>query len=151
MKGYRCEPNKWHYSDNVSRYSWRTLEQILGIVPANSQELVLNNFSLIFSGYSPELVTKNSLELVTRNSLDRVMRNSSASLQEISRNWIREIPKNGWREIPRNFTGFSCVRFPGISAHSQERFLEISADFPQRFLGITAKLLPGKWSSFERN
>ena len=140
MKGYRCEPDKWHYADNMSRYSWRTLEQILGIVSSKfpgigSQEL-FSDFLRLFSriGY------KNSLELVTGNSLDRVMRNSSELLQEISQCWIREIPKNGLREIPRNFPWFSCVRFLGISAHSQERFL-----------GISSKLLRGKWGSLERN
>ena len=40
--------------------------------------MVLKIFLLqIFSGFSEELVTRNSLELVTRNSLDRVTRISS--------------------------------------------------------------------------
>ena len=78
----------------MSRYSWGTLEKILGIVPrkfpgigseelfsGNSQELqqTLSTFSpVIFA----KLVTRNSQELVTRNSLER-----------------REIPRNGLQEI----------------------------------------------------
>ena len=64
------------------------LRKSLELFPGNFQELVLKNFFwkfpristnlvAIFSGYSPELVTRNSLELVTRNSLEWVMRNSS--------------------------------------------------------------------------
>ena len=54
---------------NISRYSWGSLEKILGIVPGKfpgigSEELFATNFS----GFSEELVTRNSLELVTRNS-----------------------------------------------------------------------------------
>ena len=74
-------------------------------------------------------------------------------LQEIPWIWLLEIPRNGLLEIPRTwflemgfekflgkavniFTGFSCERFLGISADSQERFLGIFADYPQNcYLG----------------
>ena len=73
------------YAEDISRYSWGTLEKILGIVPRNWFERtfrwkftrISKNFVDIFSGFSEELVTRNSLELVTINSLDRVMIMSS--------------------------------------------------------------------------
>ena len=127
---------------NISRYSWGTLEKILGIV---LQELPRNwfgriflwkfpristNFDDIFSGFLTELVTRNSLELVTRNYLGKSYKNFTQNgLQEISRTWLREIPRNGLREIPWN----SCWHFQLIS---RERFLGISADSKERFLWI---------------
>jgi len=52
--------------------------KILGIVPGKFPGIGSEDQFLlqIFSGFSEELVTRNSLELVKRNSLDRVTRNS---------------------------------------------------------------------------
>ena len=99
----------------------------------SSQGLVLKNFSLeipknsknfvdMFSGFSAELVTRNSLELVTRNSLDRVRR--------ISSEWVA-------RNSSDPFLGMGCEKFLGIfTGISWERFLGISEDFPQNcYLG----------------
>ena len=96
----------WKYVNIFLRNSWENLGKIfrnwfwrtfLWKFPRISTTLVN-----IFSVYSPELVTKNSLELITRNFLDRVMRSSPE--------WGREIPRNGLREIPLNF----CQHFHRI-------------------------------------
>ena len=95
------------------RNSW---EQFQG----NSQELVLKACQLqIFSGFSDELVTRNSLE-----------------------NWLQEIPWIEIREFPRAwFLGMGYEKFLGktvdvLTGFSSERFLGISADFPQNcYLG----------------
>jgi len=111
----------------------------------NSQELVLKTFLLqIFSGFSEELVTRNSLELVTRNSLDRVTRISSEwvtrnSLDLVPRNWLREIPrKSSW-----NFHRIFLWKIPGNFRGFPEKILG-------NFRGFSAKLLLGKtvsWST----
>ena len=81
--------------------------------------MVLKTFLIqIFSGFSEELVTRNSLELVTRNSLDRVTRISS---EWVTRNsWVKlltfspDFPVIFWifrgfpGKIPGNFHKFSA-------------------------------------------
>ena len=112
----------------------------MGIVPGKFPGImVLKTFLLqIFSGFSEELVTRNSLELVTRNFLDRVTRISSEyGLQEIPRTWFLGIGNEKFLgKAVDIFTGFSCERLLGISADSQERFLGIFADFPRIFRKI---------------
>ena len=89
--------NSWENLGKIFRnWFWRTF---LWKFPRISTTLVN-----IFSVYSPELVTKNSLELITRNFLDRVMRSSPE--------WGREIPRNGLREIPLNFCQHISPDFP---------------------------------------
>ena len=63
--------NSWENFGNSSReiprnWFWRTYHWKF--------PRISTNFVDIFSGFSAELLTRNSLELVTRNSLDRVMR-----------------------------------------------------------------------------
>jgi len=85
---------------------------------------IFTNFVNIFSGFSTELVTRNSLELVTRNSLDRTL--------FLGKGYEKFL------EIAVNiFTGFSC-----------ERFLGISNDFLQNcYLGLFARFPTSKESS----
>ena len=98
--------------------------------------MVLKNFSLeitristnfvnIFSSFSAELVTRNTLELVTRNSLDKVMRISS---EWVTRNSADLVPRNG-------------LKTPNSCGHFHQIFLgKISGNFR----GFSVKLLLGK-------
>ena len=99
---------------------------------------ISTNFVDIFSGFTAELVTRNSLELVTRNSLDRIMWISS---EWVARNSSDPFHGMGYKIFlgiaVDIFTWISWERFLGISADSQKRFLGISADFPQNcYLGM---------------
>ena len=102
---------------NLIRFSWRTLEKILGIVPRkfpgiDSEELFAGNSDRVMR-ISSEWVTRNSSDLVPRNGLRKIPRNSCRHFHRIFL----------WK-IPGSFR-----RFPGI--------------IPGNFRGFFAKLLVG--------
>ena len=61
------------YAENISRYSWGTLEKILGMVPRKFPGM---GFEELFAGNSeefPQILSTFSAELVTRNSLEKFL------------------------------------------------------------------------------
>ena len=121
--------NLWNSSQEIPRYwFWDTFRWKF--------PRISTNFVNIFSGFSTELVT--------RNSLDRVMRISS---EWVKRNSLDLVPQNGLQEVSQNSCGHFlmifllnfCWNFPA----SQERFLGNSEDFLQNcYLGhISINLL----------
>ena len=137
------------YAENISKYFWETLGNILGIVPRkfpgiDSKKLFSGNsqeFTQIWSKFSQVIFQRNSLELVTRNSLEWVSWNIHQNwFREIPRNGIQEIPRNGLREIPRNF----CRHFHRILLWKiPGNFRGLLEKIPRSFRGFSAKLLLG--------